>query len=225
MIRLFAFFLAFFLLIVPAAATDASSSEDPTGDYVESDEGYQSSLPVDDDGEDLEVIESDIIIPDSISVETVELEYSGAAEEALLQVYSIADNVQYGAYFYADITDFGESYIYIPVIYSSDCFSYNADGIPINITQSTITGYVSGSSSNLAIQFPSFGLPRYREGTGYDYSYITDWEEINSTVSVFSNEDNFSSYSEIYYLRIISFILVIDVFVNFLIRLLGGMSR
>lgn len=157
-----------------------------------------------------------------------ELIFEGEDEAAALaaeaEIYSIAPNVQYGAYFHADITDFGDSYVYIPVAYASDSFSYNSDGVPINITASTITGYVAGSNSNQSIQFPSFGLPRYRVSNNYDYVYITDWEEIDSTVTVYTEEDNFYSYSEIYFLRFVVLLLGADVVLNFFIRLLGGVK-
>lgn len=152
----------------------------------------------------------------------IEGEDEAAALAAEAEIYSIAPNVQYGAYFHANITDFGDAYVYIPVAWASDSFSYNSDGIPINITSSTITGYVAGSNSNQAIQFPSFGLPRYRVSNNYDYEYITSWEEIDSTVTVYSSEDNFYSYSEVYFLRFLVMLLAADLILNMLIRLLGG---
>lgn len=152
----------------------------------------------------------------------IEGEDEAAALAAEAEIYSISPDVQYGAYFHANITDFGDAYVYIPVAWASDSFSYNSDGIPINITSSTITGYVAGSNSNQAIQFPSFGLPRYRVSNNYDYEYITSWEEIDSTVTVYSSEDNFYSYSEIYFLRFVVMLLAADLVLNMLIRLLGG---
>ena len=185
------------------------------------------------EGEDFDVIDEDPADSqsvDTLNVDTVNL-YVAADEEAAAQaeamaaaeIYSIVDNVQYGAYFHADVSDLGEVYIYVPVAAATDCFSYDASGIPINITASSITGYVAGSNSNQSIQFPSFGVPRWRVSNQYDYEYVTSWEEIDSSVIVYDNEDNFSSYSDSYFLRMIFLISAADLVLNFFTRLLGGM--
>lgn len=171
-----------------------------------------------DSGEVLEV-------PSELYVETVKLVDVAAEEEAEASVYSITDDIQYGAYFHAEVSDFGDVYIYIPVSAAVDSFSYNSDGLPINITGSSITGYVGGTNSAQAIQFPSFGIPRYREGTGYDYEEITSWEDIDSTVVVYSNEDTFSSYNSEYWMRLCFIILVAGLLGTFLVRLFGGFRK
>lgn len=185
------------------------------------------------DGEEVPVVDedpADTQSVDTLNVDTVNLyvaadEEAAAAAEAMAaaEVYSIVDDVQYGSYFHATVSDFGEVYIYIPVAYSVDSFSYNAAGLPINITGSSITGYIAGENSNQAIQFPSFGVPRYRISSGYDYVNISSWEEIDSSVIVYDNEDNFSSYSDTYFLRLIFLISAADLILNFFTRLLGGM--
>lgn len=193
--------------------------------FPDSVEGVGEVSCIDNDGnsDSFELFDGDTSIDTLIVNELViEGEDEAAALAAEAEIYSIAPNVQYGAYFHADITDFGDSYVYIPVTFASDSFSYNSDGVPINITGSTITGYVAGSNSNQAIQFPSFGLPRYRVSNNYDYEYITSWEEIDSTVTVYSSEDNFYSYSEVYFLRFLVMLLAADLILNMLIRLLGG---
>lgn len=174
-----------------------------------------------DDPSDTGISESDGSL-DSLYVTNLILE--GEDEAAAAESYSIVDDVQYGSYFHANISDFGEVYIYIPVAYSVDSFSYNAAGLPINITGSSITGYIAGENSNQAIQFPSFGVPRYRLNNYNDYEYISRWDEIDSSVIVYSNEDNFSSYSSEYYLRLIFMVCVADLVLNFFIRLLGGLK-
>lgn len=195
------------------SVTDTESGSG-TGDQ---EDGGDSNM---DDPSDTGISESDGSL-DSLYVSNLILE--GEDEASAAETYSIVDDVQYGSYFHADISDFGEVYIYIPVAYSVDSFSYNAAGFPINITGSSITGYIAGENSNQAIQFPSFGVPRYRLGSGYDYEYISSWEEIDSSVIVYSNEDNFSSYSSEYYLRLIFMVCAADLVLNFFIRLLGGL--
>lgn len=185
------------------------------------------------DGEEVEVVETDPAdsqIVDTLNVDTVNLyveadEQAKAEAEAMAaaEIYSIVDNVQYGSYFHATVSDFGEVYIYIPVAYAVDCFSYNSDGIPINITGSSITGYIAGENSNQSIQFPSFGVPRWRVSNQYDYEYVSSWEEIDSSVIVYDNEDNFNSYSDTYFLRMIFLICAADLVLNFFTRLLGGL--
>lgn len=166
---------------------------------------------------------------DTLNVDTVNLFIEGEDEAraeaeamAAAEIYSIVDNVQYGSYFHARVSDLGEVYIYVPVAAAVDCFSYDSSGIPINITSSSITGYVAGSSSNQSIQFPSFGVPRWRVSNQYDYEYVTSWDDIDSTVIVYSDDDNFSSYSDSYYLRLIFLVAAADLVLNFFLRLLGG---
>lgn len=197
------------------SSSDSSGGVEGSSDLVDKSDSDISEL-YDGDGSIDTLIVGDLIVESDIEAE----EAAAAAAEA--EIYSIAPNVQYGAYFHANITDFGDAYVYIPVAYASDSFSYNSDGIPINITSSTITGYVAGSNSNQSIQFPSFGVPRYRVSNNYDYTYIDDWEEIDSTVTVYSSEDNFYSYSEVYFLRFLVMLLAADLVLNMLIRLLGG---
>lgn len=186
-----------------------------------------------DDGEEVEVVETapaDSQFVDTLNVDTVNLYVEADAEAeaqaaamAAAEVYTITDDVQYGAYFHANVSDLGEVYIYVPVAAATDCFSYDASGIPINITASSITGYVAGSSSNQSIQFPSFGVPRWRVSNQYDYEYVTSWDDIDSSVTVYSNDDAFSSYNETYWLKVIAVAVLAYLVLNFLIRLLGGM--
>lgn len=220
-VLLFSFSLCCFCVWADDVLADGIPPTDSVGGIEGSsdldDEGYSDIAELyDGDGSVDTLIVGELIVESDIEA----AEAAEAAAEA--EIYSIAPNVQYGAYFHANITDFGEAYVYIPVAYASDSFSYNSDGVPINITASTITGYVAGSNSNQSIQFPSFGLPRYRVSNNYDYVYISDWEDINSTVTVYSSEDNFYSYSEVYFLRFLVFLLIADLSLNILIRLLGG---
>lgn len=185
------------------------------------------------DGEEVEVVETDPADSqsvDTLNVDTVNL-YVAADEEAeakaaamaAAEVYTITNDVQYGAYFHANVSDLGEVYIYVPVAAATDSFSYDASGIPINITASSITGYVAGSSSNQSIQFPSFGIPRWRQSSNYDYTYVSSWEDIDSSVTVYSNDDAFSSYNSTYWLKVIAVAVLSYLVLSFLIRLLGGM--
>lgn len=186
------------------------------------------------DGEITEVLDENISSDDELyndvgSYDTlivneliIEGEDEAAALAAEAEIYSISPDVQYGAYFHANISNFGDVYVYIPVAFASDSFSYNSDGIPINITSSTITGYIAGSNSNQSIQFPSFGIPRYRTDNYNQYVDITRWDDIDSTVSVYTDEDNFYSYSEVYFLRFLVLLMAADLILNMLIRLLGG---
>lgn len=224
-VRIFSFLLALSLCCVCVFADDV-----PADDVLSGGADLSVQEPSDDTGLFEEGSSGNYDVPDDSSfVDTlvvsnliVEGEDEAAAAAAEAEIYSIAPNVQYGAYFHADITGFGDAYVYIPVAYASDSFSYNSDGVPINITASTITGYVAGSNSNQSIQFPSFGVPRYRVNNYNDYVYITDWNEIDSTVTVYSSEDNFYSYSEVYFLRFLVMLLSADLVLNMLIRLLGG---
>lgn len=174
-----------------------------------------------------EVVDSGEVvdIPSELYVETVNLVDVAAEEEAAAAVYSITDDIQYGAYFHAEVSHFGDVYIYIPVSAATDSFSYNSDGLPINITGSSITGYVGGTNSSQAIQFPSFGIPRYRISSGYDYTEITSWTDIDSSVMVYSNDDAFSSYSVDYWAKLLVVSALAGFVFSFLLRLLGGMRR
>ena len=216
-------FLAISLCCLCVCADDSIPDLLSTGDSGESNSDGLVSIKDEfaDPGNDND-LPDDVGYYDTLIVNDLIIEADEAAAAA--EVYGITPNVQYGSYFHADITYFGDVYIYIPVAASSDCFSYNSDGIPINITASSITGYIAGESSNQSIQFPSFGLPRYRlgSGAGYDYQDITRWHDIDSTVIVYSSDDNFSSYSNTYYLRMIFFMSAANLVINFLLRLLGG---
>lgn len=211
--------LCCFCVIADDVLTDQTVSDPQSGDgSTESESGGESEL---DDPSDSGVSESDGSL-DSLYVTNLIIEGEEEAED--IESYSIVEDVQYGSYFHADISDFGEVYIYIPVGYSVDSFSYNSSGLPINITGSSITGYIAGENSNQAIQFPSFGIPRYRVNNYNDYEYISSWEEIDSSVIVYSNDDNFSSYSSEYFLRLIFMVCAADLVLNFFIRLLGGLK-
>lgn len=187
------------------------------------------------DGEELEVVETDPAdsqIVDTLNVDTVNLyveadEQAKAEAEALAaaEVYAITDDVQYGAYFHANVSQLGDVYIYVPVAAAADSFSYDSSGIPINITASSITGYVAGSNSNQSIQFPSFGVPRWRISNQYDYEYVTSWSDLGSTVTVYDNEDAFVSYGVEYWAKIIAVAVLASLVLNFLLRLLGGARR
>lgn len=222
--KLLCFLLAVSLCCMCVCADDVLPDSVSTGDSGGG-AGETSDTGSEDDSNNTE-LSDDVGFYDTLIVNelVVEGEDEAAALAAEAEIYSISPNVQYGAYFHANITDFGDAYVYIPVAYASDSFSYNSDGVPINITASTITGYVAGSNSNQSIQFPSFGIPRYRVSNNYDYTYLTDWEEIDSTVTVYTEEDNFYSYSEIYFLRFVVLLLGADVVLNFFIRLLGGVK-
>lgn len=211
--------LCCFSVIADDLPSDQSVTDPESGTSAYDQEGGGDSDM--DDPSDTGLSESDGSL-ESLYVTNLIIEGEENTED--IESYSIVDNVQYGSYFHADISDFGEVYIYIPIANSSDCFSYNSSGIPVNITGSSITGYIAGESSNQSIQFPSFGIPRYRVNNYNDYVYITDWEEIDSSVIVYSNEDNFSSYPDNYYLRMIFFVAAADLVLNFFIRLLGGLK-
>lgn len=224
--RLFCILLAISLCSLCVCADDLlpddlSSGDSGDGVGLADENGEVPSESLDDDDE----LSDDVGYYDTLIVNDLIIEEDEAAAAA--EIYSIAPNVQYGAYFHANISYFGDCYIYIPVAYASDSFSYNDDGIPINITSGSITGYISGESSSQSIQFPAFGLPRYRlgSGAGYDYNDITRWDDLGSTVAVYSSDDNFYSFSEVYFLRFIVLLLGIDVVLNFFIRLLGGARR
>lgn len=169
---------------------------------------------------------------DTLNVDTVNLyveadEQARAEAEALAQaeIYSITEDVQYGAYFHANVSRLGNVYIYIPVSNAVDCFSYDSAGIPINITASSITGYVAGLNSNQSIQFPSFGVPRWRTSNNAEYIYVTSWDDLGSSVVVYDNEDAFSSYGVEYWAKIIAVAVLASLVLNFLLRLLGGARR
>lgn len=224
--RFLCVFLAVSLCSLCVCADDSFPDQMASGDSGES--NSDGLVPIKDEfdysGDDNE-LRDDFGYYDTLIVNDLIIEEDEAAAAA--EIYSIAPNVQYGAYFHANISYFGDCYIYIPVAYASDSFSYNDDGIPINITSGSITGYISGESSSQSIQFPAFGLPRYRlgSGAGYDYNDITRWQDLGSTVAVYTSDDNFYSYSEVYFLRFVVLLLAIDVVLNLFVRLLGGVRH
>lgn len=224
--RLLCVLLAVSLCSLCICADDSLPDQMASGD---SGIGNTEQLEISEDEHDISNDDSelrdDVGYYDTLIVNDLIIEEDEAA--AVAEIYSIAPNVQYGAYFHANISYFGDCYIYIPVAYASDSFSYNDDGIPINITSASITGYISGESSSQSIHFPAFGLPRYRlgSGVGYDYTDITRWEDLGSTVAVYTSDDNFYSYSEVYFLRFVVLLLAIDVVLNLFVRLLGGVRH
>lgn len=219
-VRFLVLLLAFSLCLMCVCFADDGSDGTVSAD---GESGTEFTEVSDDNSDDGSFLDNGELAVDVLTVNDLIIE--GEDEAAAAEVYSIVPNVQYGAYFHADISDFGECYIYIPVAYASDSFSFNSDGIPINITQSSITGYIAGENSNQSIQFPAFGLPRYRVSNNYDYEYITSWDDIDSTVSVYTSEDNFYSYSEVYFLRFVVLLLAADLVLNFFVRLLGGVGK
>ena len=93
---------------------------------------------------------------------------------------------------YMDVTtsELGDILIYVPADYQYKSFGKTADGVPVNITASTISGYTY-DGNNYYIRWSSFGTAQYRSSSSsYNYSALTI-TAINNTNIVFveSNED------------------------------------
>lgn len=91
-------------------------------------------------------------------------------------------------YYYIEVIDknLSQITIYIPKN-SVQAFSLKEDRQIINITGSTITGYVNGLDYTISFQPYQYG--RYRAGSSYDYTYL-DIQEIVDTNIRFSNESD-----------------------------------
>lgn len=58
--------------------------------------------------------------------------------------------------------------LYFPRNYCRDSWGVDSNGYLFNITSSSIGGYYSAAYNN-SVSAPSFGYPRYRSQSGYDY--------------------------------------------------------
>lgn len=91
-------------------------------------------------------------------------------------------------YYYIEVIDknLSQITIYIPKN-SVQAFSLQEERQIINITGSTITGYIDGVDYTVSFQPYQYG--RYRKSNAYDYTYL-DIQEIIDTNIRFSNESD-----------------------------------
>lgn len=130
---------------------------------------------------------------DTISADTVTLQantvlLASAAED---NEYPADAPLMGGLYMEVSTSQLGDLLIYIPTDYQYRSFTKTDSGEPVNITNSTISGY-SYDGSSYYIRWSTFGTAQYRSSTGQSYSYSDlDITEIKNTNVVFveSNED------------------------------------
>lgn len=125
----------------------------------------------------------------------------------------------------ATVNSLGRVKIYLPISVMNNALSVNSSGIPINVSGSTLTGYVDGSSSNQSISFQNFGVPRYRTNNNYDYIELTNWEIHDTNIPMQSVDSPFTYSNTSDLLQNILLIILIFGSITFVLRLLGGHRR
>lgn len=107
------------------------------------------------------------------SLEIVAQSVMLAADQQLDEFPSGA-GMQSGVYMSVTTSEFGDITIWIPSNYQYRSFALNDNGVPVNITSSTVTGYYYGNQ-DYSVRWSSFGQASYRpiNGTGYDWDALT----------------------------------------------------
>lgn len=76
----------------------------------------------------------------------------------------------YGSCFVTGTTSSGNTVtLYFPVNYRTGYFGVDADGYLFSINSASVSGYYAGAYNN-SVNVPGFSYPRYRAGSGYDYT-------------------------------------------------------
>lgn len=68
-------------------------------------------------------------------------------------------------------SNLGNVTIYFPLSAKNDTWGVDGNGYLYNITSGSVSGYLSGVYNN-SVSASGFAYPRYREGSGSNYSYI-----------------------------------------------------
>jgi len=68
-------------------------------------------------------------------------------------------------------SNLGNVTIYFPLSAKNDTWGVDGNGYLYNITSGSVSGYLSGVYNN-SVSASGFAYPRYREGSGANYSYI-----------------------------------------------------
>ena len=92
---------------------------------------------------------------------------------------------------------------------ANDSFSWNADGVPINITGSSITGYIGGQDYSQSIQFQPFSTPRYRPSSSSNYTYLSHFDVTESTINVYGTDNALNMLSDKTWTVIVAFVLIL----------------
>lgn len=118
------------------------------------------------------------------SLEIVAQSVMLAADQQLDEFPSGA-GMQSGVYMSVNTSQFGDITIWIPSNYQYRSFALNDNGVPVNITSSTVTGYYYGNQ-DYSVRWSSFGQASYRpvNGTGYDWEALTIEDVSSSNVDM-----------------------------------------
>lgn len=138
----------------------------------------------------------------SIQAETVLL-----ANEA--QNFAIDGAPLSGAWWLCSFDGYSDVYVYVPLSAANDSFSWNADGVPINITGSSITGYIGGQDYSQSIQFQPFSTPRYRPSSSSNYTYLSHFDVTESTINVYGTDNALNMLSDKTWTVIVAFVLIL----------------
>lgn len=176
---------------------------DIVNDYLDSGEGESDALSSDQD-----------YIVSNVENVVIQAENVLLANEA--ENFAVDGAPLSGAWWRCSFDSFSDVFIYVPLVNARDSFSWNADGIPINITGSSITGYIGGADYSTSIQFQPFSIPRYRLDNSYDYEYMSNFEYTDSTIEVFSSDSELDLMNEKDWLIIISFVVGLIFFISFI---------
>lgn len=205
--RVVCFILALFLIIalpMSALAVDdydyiyTGEEEEEGSEVIDEPAADPIEDPVDPVEEDnppdeVEIIDEDPA--DAVSVESLEIQ----ADTVMLMSNLPEDNdypsgapLMGAVYIHADTAELGEIIIYIPSEDQYKAFTYNTSGQPVNITGSTITGYVY-TGNDYYVRWNSWGQAQYRT---VNSSYGGTYEDLNirdvlntNVVFIESNED------------------------------------
>lgn len=118
------------------------------------------------------------------SLEIVAQSVMLAADQQLDEFPSGA-GMQTGVYMSVTTSEFGDITIWIPSNYQYRSFALNDNGVPVNITSSTVTGYYYGNQ-DYSVRWSSFGQASYRpvNGTGYEWDALTIEDVSSSNVDM-----------------------------------------
>lgn len=218
-------FLYSIALALPAMATGSSAATPLTGDAAADPETDQTGIVSDEEiGDDSSPLEDSTGVPvedlidDGDVLESVSVDQSDDILPAVLAIPRSVDidigNVSpdiapfYGSGYVSGWDDsLGDITLYIPVSYMDGYLGVDGSGNLMNISSTSITGYLEGVYNN-SVTIPAFSYPRYRSGSGYDYEYIYMVPE-NSNMEIATDfpasmsMDEFIGYASILLLGVI----------------------
>lgn len=97
----------------------------------------------------------------TIQAETVIIQPAAEEPEEDISLFSASSHLQGGYYMQAQ-TNLGSVTIYVPSNFKKGCFTYDQNNQPVNITASTISGYLYRGSGLYNVRFASMGGNTYR---------------------------------------------------------------